>query len=124
MLIKRLLLITLISTLAVMSAADLSGITQDKTPTGVAVFQKGENGVHTYRIPAITRTRSGVLLAFAEARHNSGSDTGDIDLVVKRSVDGGKTCGEMITIWAAGIAICVEAVIFMIFSKDRLRYKN
>ncbi|MBQ6284002.1 MAG: exo-alpha-sialidase [Bacteroidales bacterium] len=85
---------------------DWPGITQDKTPTGDVVFQKGENGVHTYRIPAITRTRSGVLLAFAEARHNSGSDTGDIDLVVKRSVDGGKTWGEMITIWDDGKNVC------------------
>ena len=77
-----------------------------RTPTGEVVFKKGENGVHTYRIPAITRTRSGVLLAFAEARHNSGSDTGDIDLVLKRSFDGGKTWSEMITIWDDESNVC------------------
>ena len=77
-----------------------------RTPSGQVVFHRGENGVHTYRIPAVVRTGSGVLLAFAEARHGSASDTGDIDLVVKRSVDGGKTWGEMITIWDDGANVC------------------
>lgn len=67
--------------------------------TGTMVYRKGESGIDTYRIPAIVETSRGTILAFAEARRNSGSDTGDIDLVVKRSTDGGKTWGEMITIW-------------------------
>lgn len=75
-------------------------------PSGDPVYVKGEAGVHTYRIPAIIQTRSGVLLAFAEARHGSTSDTGDIDLVVKRSLDGGKTWGEMITIWDDASNVC------------------
>ncbi|BCU75586.1 sialidase family protein [Luteolibacter sp. LG18] len=46
---------------------------------------------HTYRIPSLAVTRKGTLLAFAELRKNSAGDTGDIDTVVKRSTDGGKT---------------------------------
>lgn len=58
------------------------------------VFQAGENGYHTYRIPAIVTTRKGTLLAFCEGRKNSSSDTGEIDTLVKRSSDGGKTWSE------------------------------
>ena len=46
---------------------------------------------HTYRIPTLCVTKPGTLLAFAELRKNSSGDSGDIDTVVKRSTDGGKT---------------------------------
>ncbi len=77
-----------------------------QTLTQDVIFRKGENGIHTYRIPAIVQTQSGTVLAFAEARHNSGSDTGDIDLVLKRSTDGGKTWGPIITVWDDGGNVC------------------
>jgi sialidase-1 len=60
-------------------------------PERVTVYRAGADGYNTYRIPAILRTRAGTLLAFAEARKNSRSDFGDIDTVVKRSSDGGRT---------------------------------
>ena len=75
-------------------------------PHSISVFSAGENGVHTFRIPAIVQTRSGVLLAFSEARWSDGGDTGDIDLVLKRSTDGGKTWGEMITVWDDEQNVC------------------
>jgi hypothetical protein len=56
-------------------------------------------GSHTYRIPAITKTTKGTLLAFCEARRSGGGDAGDIDLVGKRSTDGGKTWSDTQTIW-------------------------
>jgi sialidase-1 len=59
------------------------------------VFQSGVGGYNTYRIPAIVQAANGNLLAFAEGRKNSASDTGDIDLVLKRSTDGGKTWGAL-----------------------------
>jgi sialidase-1 len=62
-----------------------------KAPEYVDVFRSGEDGYHTYRIPALTATRKGTLLAFCEGRRNSSSDTGDIDLLLKRSTDGGRT---------------------------------
>ena len=55
------------------------------------VFRAGEGGYHTYRIPAIIATPKGTLLAFCEGRRNSSSDTGNIDTLVRRSRDNGKT---------------------------------
>jgi sialidase-1 len=63
------------------------------------VFQSDTEGYNTFRIPAIVRIASGDLLAFAEARKKSRSDTGDIDLVLKRSHDGGKTWGPLQLLW-------------------------
>ncbi|MEV0118907.1 sialidase family protein [Streptomyces sp. NPDC050844] len=48
-------------------------------------------GYACYRIPAVVRTVKGTLLAFAEGRVDDCSDAGDIDIVVKRSHDGGRT---------------------------------
>ncbi|GGV35516.1 neuramidase [Streptomyces longisporoflavus] len=48
-------------------------------------------GYACYRIPAVVKTVKGTLLAFAEGRVNDCSDAGDIDLVLKRSHDGGRT---------------------------------
>lgn len=73
---------------------------------GVVVWRAGEGGVDTYRIPALITAKNGDLLAFAEARHGSRSDTGDIDLVMKRSTDGGGTWSEQRTIWDDGANTC------------------
>lgn len=55
------------------------------------VFISGQDGYHTYRIPSLIVTGKGTVLAFCEGRKSSRSDAGDIDLVLKRSTDGGKT---------------------------------
>ena len=64
-----------------------------------SVFVSGEGGYHTYRIPALITTPQGTLLAFCEGRRNDGSDTGDIDLLLRRSSDGGRTWGPQQVIW-------------------------
>ena len=46
------------------------------------------------------------MLAFAEARKHSRSDTGDIDLVLRRSTDGGRTWGDIITVWDDAGNVC------------------
>src|ERR1044072_8871094 len=56
-------------------------------------FRAGAGGYASYRIPAVVVTRAGTLLAFAEGRVGSSADHGDIDLVLKRSADGGRTWG-------------------------------
>lgn len=68
-------------------------------PKGTPLFVSGKDGYHTYRIPALAVTTKGTVLAFCEGRRNSGSDTGDIDLLVKRSTDSGKTWSAQQVIW-------------------------
>jgi sialidase-1 len=65
----------------------------------VDVFTAGTDGYHTYRIPAIVRAKDGTLLAFAEGRKAGRSDAGDIDLLVKRSRDGGRTWSGHTIVW-------------------------
>ncbi|MEU9134929.1 sialidase family protein [Streptomyces sp. NPDC048404] len=56
-------------------------------------YTAGQDGYDTYRIPATVTTRAGTLLAFAEGRHSGAGDTGNIDVVLRRSFDGGCTWG-------------------------------
>jgi len=60
-------------------------------PQQISAFISGTNGYHTYRIPSLLVTENGTLLAFCEGRKKGRGDSGDIDLLVKRSEDGGKT---------------------------------
>jgi sialidase-1 len=55
------------------------------------VFKGGNEGHAIYRIPAMISLPNGELLAFAEGRVNGTDDFGDINLVMKRSTDKGKT---------------------------------
>jgi sialidase-1 len=61
----------------------------------VVVFRSGESGYHTFRIPAVVRAANGDLLAFCEGRKNGSGDFGNIDIVMKRSTDGGKQWGAL-----------------------------
>ncbi|MFG2141397.1 exo-alpha-sialidase [Streptomyces sp. NPDC048650] len=58
-------------------------------------YRAGTEGYTSFRIPAVVRTRSGAVLAFAEGRVASAADWGDIDVVLKRSTDGGRTWGPL-----------------------------
>ncbi|MBI1770699.1 MAG: exo-alpha-sialidase [Bacteroidetes bacterium] len=55
------------------------------------VFKAGEGGYKSYRIPAIINLPDGDLLAFCEGRANNTGDFGDVDIVMKRSSDKGKS---------------------------------
>ncbi len=55
------------------------------------LFTAGEGGYTTFRIPAIVKVTKGELLAFCEGRGDDGHDYGNIDIVLKRSKDSGKT---------------------------------
>lgn len=70
------------------------------------VFVSGRGGYFGYRIPALVTAPDGTLLAFAEARKNNLGDPGGkgntIDLVMKRSRDGGRTWQAMQVIEHAG----------------------
>lgn len=55
-----------------------------------------------YRIPAIVCTAEGTLLAFCEGRKTRVSDHGNIDLVLRRSEDLGKTWGPIEVVYEEG----------------------
>ncbi|WP_327694806.1 sialidase family protein [Streptomyces sp. NBC_00459] len=69
--------------------------------TSSVPYTAGRGGYDTYRIPATVKTRKGTLLAFAEGRHNGAGDSGNIDVVLRRSMDGGCTWGPL-SVVAAG----------------------
>jgi sialidase-1 len=75
-------------------------------PDFTDVFIAGQDGYHTYRIPAIVVTTNGTVLAFCEGRKHSRADSGDIDLLLKRSTDGGKTWSAQQVIWSDSTNTC------------------
>lgn len=75
-------------------------------PAANAVYQAGDSGYACFRIPALLRAADGSLLAFAEARRDGTSDKGDIDLVVRRSQDNGRTWGALSVVWDDGDNTC------------------
>ncbi|MDF9800458.1 sialidase-1 [Catalinimonas alkaloidigena] len=70
------------------------------------IYVSGEGGYACFRIPAVLTTKSGSLLAFAEGRKGGCSDTGDIDLLLKRSEDGGKSWSGLEVVWDDGQHTC------------------
>ena len=75
-------------------------------PLGQPLFVSGQDGYHTYRIPALAVTPKGTVLAFCEGRKNGGGDSGDIDTVLKRSADNGATWGALQTVWDDSANTC------------------
>jgi len=55
------------------------------------VFISGQDGYQSYRIPATIKAANGDILAFCEGRVAHAGDFGNIDIVMKRSEDNGKT---------------------------------
>lgn len=74
---------------------------EEKTPerglrVGVALRQHGDDQVDTYRIPGLTTTVNGTLLATYDVRRQKGGDLqGDIDIGLSRSTDGGTSWEPM-----------------------------
>ncbi|GAA4226099.1 exo-alpha-sialidase [Streptosporangium album] len=59
------------------------------------LYKQGDFGYGCFRIPAVVRATNGMLLAFAEGRVKDCGDDEDIDLVLRRSADGGRTWGPL-----------------------------
>jgi sialidase-1 len=78
----------------------------DGAPAQTPVFVSGENGYHTYRIPSLIVSPKGTLLAFCEGRKKGRGDAGDIDLLLRRSLDGGKTWQPAQVVWDDGGNTC------------------
>lgn len=73
---------------AIVAIAPVRGVEAIERTT---LFTAGVGGYSTYRIPAIVTTPQQSLLVAAEARRDSRSDWGHIDLISRRSTDGGRT---------------------------------
>ena len=59
----------------------------------VDLFTANQDGYKLYRIPGVIVTKRGTVLAYCEARKSDRGDWGQIDLMLRRSTDGGKTWG-------------------------------
>jgi sialidase-1 len=79
---------------------------QTAEPEQAPVFVSGQQGYHTYRIPSLLVTKKGTLLAFCEGRKKGRGDAGDIDLLLKRSFDGGRTWAKTQVVWDDGDNTC------------------
>ncbi|QFU75447.1 exo-alpha-sialidase [Halioglobus maricola] len=107
---RALLVATLAALLSAPFAASLWWINapsvNSEVSLAVDVYTGGEDGYDIYRIPGMVLLPAGSalaagdplesdrILAFAEARRNGALDTGDIDLVMKVSDDGGRSWSD------------------------------
>ena len=57
------------------------------------LFEANSGGYAQYRIPGLVATKKGTILAYCEARKSLRGDWGTIDILMRRSTDGGKTWG-------------------------------
>ncbi|WP_346237065.1 sialidase family protein [Niabella insulamsoli] len=100
---KRNLLLGLVCGLAVFCCS-YAGIDKPKKVHTSVLWEQGKGKYNNYRIPAMVVTKKGTVLAFCEARE--AGDTGDIDLLVKRSSDNGKTWSGEKVVWDDGQNTC------------------
>ena len=66
------------------------------------IFTSDTEGYHTFRIPALVVANDGTVLAFGEGRKHTSSDLGQINLVLRRSLDNGATWEDTQVIGADG----------------------
>lgn len=55
------------------------------------LFSEKSDGFSLYRIPGIVVTAKGTVLVYCEARKLREADRGEIEIHLRRSIDGGKT---------------------------------
>ena len=72
----------------------------------IDLFVGEMDGYDTYRIPAALVTPKGTVLAFCEGRRKSNADAGNIDILLKRSKDGGRTWSAQQLVWDDGDNTC------------------
>ncbi len=102
--ISRLSLTSLFFFVSVSSLLAVEGMV---FPPGVehqVLFRRQEDGYNNIRIPSLCTTKTGALLAFAEGR--TGGDAGKIEMILRRSDDGGQTWGAIQKIWADAENTC------------------
>lgn len=97
------------------------------TPTleqTIPVFEPIAGEYHSMRIPALVTTQKGTLLAFCEGRIKNASDWGDINLLTRRSTDGGRTWSPIKVLSTVGLngnptpIVGNDGTIHLIFQKN------
>ncbi|MGB7160234.1 MAG: sialidase family protein [Tepidisphaeraceae bacterium] len=77
--------------------------------TQQTVFQSGQGGYLFYRIPSAVVTTKGTVLVFAEGRRTPWgphADSGEINIVMRRSTDSAKSFDAQQVVWADGSNTC------------------
>jgi sialidase-1 len=82
---------TLIFGCLVGACLEVQAASADELPARADVFVSGTDDYHTYRIPAVIVSPKGTVLALCEGRKTSSSDHGNLDLLLRRSMDNGRT---------------------------------
>lgn len=77
---------------------------EKKHYNSTVLWEQGTGEYNNYRIPSIILTNSGTLLAFCEGRE--AGDTGDINLLLKRSEDNGITWSDEQVVWDDATNTC------------------
>lgn len=77
---------------------------EKKNYNSTVLWEQGTGEYNNYRIPSIIVTNNGTLLAFCEGRE--AGDTGDINLLLKRSEDNGITWSDEQVIWDDATNTC------------------
>lgn len=98
--IQVIMIVSLILFSSASSAGDVDRPGDTVRIEHVELFVSGQGGYHTYRIPSIVVTNKRTLLAFCEGRRESRGDSGDIDLLLRRSEDNGKTWTPAQLVWS------------------------
>lgn len=100
--------------------------------TETTVIEKyGQGEYQEYRIPAVTVTQKGTVLAAYESRMEAGNDWAEVHVTVRRSVDGGKSFGPAVypaekihgqkgekTTWSNPVLIADHELVHLLFHQD------
>jgi sialidase-1 len=81
------------------------GIASGQAIHETVLWKSSTGNYKGYRIPSAIVTSKGTILAFAEGRNDSGN-SGDIDLVLKRSKNNGRTWENEIVVWNDSLNTC------------------
>lgn len=90
----------------------------------------GEKGYACYRIPAVITSTNGTILAFCEGRKDSASDSGQIDILVMRSDDNGRSFSDYSVVATQRRSTCGNpspvidkstGTILLLFTKNRAK---
>lgn len=85
--------IALFALTAFLALAQTPAVAAEPFLEKIDLFKAGDHGYRLFHIPGIVVTASGAVLAWCEAREDGG-DWDQIDILLRRSTDGGRTWDE------------------------------